>query len=1186
MYRLRSGIALALGRQLGAGGEGKVYAVEGVPRSAAKIYREADPHRGEKLRTMIARAPTDPTRGRGHVSIAWPEELILDARGEVVGFVMPLVDHASTKPLFALANPHARRTSAPGFTWRYLLGAGENLARAMAALHARGYVIGDVNESNVRVSRSARVTLIDCDSMQVRSGRGRVYRCTVGKPEYTPPELQDANFARDDRTPEHDRFGLGVLVFMLLMGGVHPFDGVWRGAGEPPQIGERIRSGLSPYIGSRGEVQAGPWSLPPTFLPPPVRALVVPCFGAGHAHPGRRPPPEEWGAALAEAANALRACGRNPNHVYGRHLGATCPWCERVARGMKDPFPESYATAGAPPAAATTQPSVAGRQRPRPASRRRRPPAPASIPTPVPSPVAAARSAVASAAAPAPTAPSRSRRRTAPSSGGRSRRRPRWPGCVMLLLLLWALPGLMGWGGGFGGWSGGAFSRRDTVVPGAGLAPATAAGPSRARYADAGDATWVALRAQPHQSSRLRARIPHGARLRAWPEVVRGAGGWRWYRVAYGRTTGYVLARQLVAGKPPAPTRTPADPTATPRSAPRSAAAPPIALAVTEAGVRLRARTARGGRVVAVLRVGDHMVADATTIEGRDGAGWRRVRADERRGDVTAAHLKREGARRSVVLVVDVYPRFLEGVKLRRRPAPDAATVSGAPVGARACGHSARPSSGRMGRVVSGDVSWRDGLRPNRRAGRDPGRWLIWNRDLGGRRRALRALSTPTGRPHHDPRPADALPDPPLTDRTPRPYNPTCLDRVTFTEAAMTVSLWQDEGALERVECDVAVVGAGVVGAYLAHRLAREGRSVTVLEARFPAAGATGRNAGMALAGLVDYYHVAAGRWGRERARALWELTLLNGRKTRALHDALGLPYDPSGSLLLAGDDREAREVEAAHRLMREDSLPGVFHGRDPLGRGFAAALEQPQDIGIDPAAFTRALLASSGARVIDGCEVYDLEPEAGGVRLGCRRATVRAEHALLATNAYTPLLRPELGDAIRPVRGQVLLTAPSPRVLPTLCYANYGYEYLRQLPDGRVLMGGCRKAHAEREVGYEDRTTPEVQAALEGFLRARFAEVSRRIERRWSGVMGFTPHGLPLVGRLAELPCAGYAVGFNGHGLGIGFVAADELVDTVVGGKQRGIFAVMSDELVGAGTGRSSDGKTDRPPRVRAASA
>lgn len=380
----------------------------------------------------------------------------------------------------------------------------------------------------------------------------------------------------------------------------------------------------------------------------------------------------------------------------------------------------------------------------------------------------------------------------------------------------------------------------------------------------------------------------------------------------------------------------------------------------------------------------------------------------------------------------------------------------------------------------------------------------------------------------------------------------------------MTVSVWQDRSGQQHAECDVAVVGAGVVGSYLALALSRAGMDVVVLEARFPAAGATGRNAGMVLAGLGEYYHTASQRLGHGTVRTLWELTLLNGHRTRQLHDELGLPYDPCGSLLLAVDEEEAVDLLAAYHAMHGDALPAVYHASDPLSRGFCCALEQPQDTGIDPVAFVEALLAASGAHVLENCEVYALEAEHEGVCLRSRLATVHAQHALLATNAYAPLLVPSFRGAVRPTRAQMLVTAPSPRVLDTLCYANHGYEYFRQLPDGRILMGGWRKNFADVEIGYTDETTDGVQQGLEGFLRERFPESAPHVEMRWSGVMGFTLNGLPRIGVLDELPCVGYGVGFNGHGLGMGIVAADELVATVLHGQPPGFLGTLGVQATG----------------------
>src|SRR5262249_30747269 len=141
-------------------------------------------------------------------------------------------------------NPASRREHSPLFTYLYLHRVARNISASVGALHARDYVMGDVNESNLLVEPTALVTLVDTDSLQVTDPETRVsYRGPVGKREFTPPELQGKAFASLDRLPQHDLFGLGVLLFLVLMEGAHPFTGVFQGPDDPPPIGARIAAG-------------------------------------------------------------------------------------------------------------------------------------------------------------------------------------------------------------------------------------------------------------------------------------------------------------------------------------------------------------------------------------------------------------------------------------------------------------------------------------------------------------------------------------------------------------------------------------------------------------------------------------------------------------------------------------------------------------------------------------------------------------------------------------------------------------------------------------------------------------------------------------------------------------------------------------------------------------------------------
>ena len=369
----------------------------------------------------------------------------------------------------------------------------------------------------------------------------------------------------------------------------------------------------------------------------------------------------------------------------------------------------------------------------------------------------------------------------------------------------------------------------------------------------------------------------------------------------------------------------------------------------------------------------------------------------------------------------------------------------------------------------------------------------------------------------------------------------------------MTVSYWQDASAEQTIECDVCVVGAGLVGSYTARLLTGRGQRVCLLEARHVAAGASGRNAGMVLTGTAYYYHEALRQYGRELAREVWELTRHNRDIARGLSEEFGTPWQPVGSLLLALDDTEAEDLERAAQAMREDDIPANYTHKDPTKRGFIAAIVQPDDAGIHPVRFTRALAASSGAQIYEQSEVFAIEPlPGGGLEVRSRRVAVRCGKVALCTNAYAPLLHPYFEGKVLPTRGQILCTGPlGVTVLTQLCYADYGYEYFRQLPDGRLLLGGWRHHFRETEVGYEDRVTSGVQAGLEGFMARYFPEAKgARITHRWSGTMGFSVDGIPLVGSLPDMPEVYFAVGFTGHGLGYGLATAEWLAAHMLAGE------------------------------------
>lgn len=364
-------------------------------------------------------------------------------------------------------------------------------------------------------------------------------------------------------------------------------------------------------------------------------------------------------------------------------------------------------------------------------------------------------------------------------------------------------------------------------------------------------------------------------------------------------------------------------------------------------------------------------------------------------------------------------------------------------------------------------------------------------------------------------------------------------------------SLWLQRRRVRHV-APVAVVGGGLVGLSTAYWLSRFGTRSLVLEAGSVAFGASGRNAGFLLTGSAEPYLRLAKEVGEERALAFWRRSAENREllRTELLDDRkIRCEFLPEGSWIAALDEpaqvkelKESAEAleKAGHELRWVEGYP---LRRASGSRHLGGAIFQERDAGLDPVQLCQGLVQAGGLEVEGGCRVLGFEAEKGKVRLRCLGGDILAERVVVAANAFAPKLLPHLEGRVRPVRGQMLATAPGDRPLEGVWYLDDGFQYLRQLRDGEVLLGGCRQVAEDEEVGFDLEPTSKVQDALEAFLSRTFPHLAGRpIRHRWAGTMAFTADSFPEIGRHPTLNNVLYAAGLTGHGLSLSFVLGRHL--------------------------------------------
>ncbi len=197
-------------------------------------------------------------------------------------------------------------------------------------------------------------------------------------------------------------------------------------------------------------------------------------------------------------------------------------------------------------------------------------------------------------------------------------------------------------------------------------------------------------------------------------------------------------------------------------------------------------------------------------------------------------------------------------------------------------------------------------------------------------------------------------------------------------------------------------------------------------------------------------------------------------------------------------------------------------------------------------------LIKKKGVSLFENSSVINIEEyESNSLKIITEKGSVDCAMAILATNAYTGTLLNEFSDLIFPFQGQALVTEPIPEtIFKEVIYANYGFEYWRQLDDGRLMMGGFREKDPKKGEGFSTQVNVDLIHGLYEYFLNLFPQVGHpEITHAWAGTMGFSQDGLPIVGN-TSMPHCFICGGFTGHGLGFASGISKLTSNLIVNGK------------------------------------
>jgi len=346
--------------------------------------------------------------------------------------------------------------------------------------------------------------------------------------------------------------------------------------------------------------------------------------------------------------------------------------------------------------------------------------------------------------------------------------------------------------------------------------------------------------------------------------------------------------------------------------------------------------------------------------------------------------------------------------------------------------------------------------------------------------------------------------------------------------------------------CDVAIIGAGIMGLSCALTLAELGRSVIVLEAQTPAAGASGRNGGLIVPSLPrlgprDVLRLMSGSHGprmvamvAQGAQTVFDLIARHSLKCDAVQSGW---INPAHAQELAAG--LAGRVEDWQRAGSRAQWLSAEATRARVGSGqFHGALFDASGGHLNPFAYTNELArvaTEKGVRIFTGTRVESVLADGALRHLRTSRGMVTAKQVLQCTNAMQGDgndLAPDVRKSVVPLTVFQLATKPvahsvREQVLAgneALSDTRNNLFALRYTADGRIVTGGMAPVS-------QWLARPRLLRSLARRMERIFPQLGEvQFDYIWRGTAALTPDFLPRLFRIDDRWLA--PLGCNGRGI------------------------------------------------------
>lgn len=353
-----------------------------------------------------------------------------------------------------------------------------------------------------------------------------------------------------------------------------------------------------------------------------------------------------------------------------------------------------------------------------------------------------------------------------------------------------------------------------------------------------------------------------------------------------------------------------------------------------------------------------------------------------------------------------------------------------------------------------------------------------------------------------------------------------------------------------KLNSDVVVIGAGLVGCAIAYGLADRGLKVLVLDGDDRDLRASSANMGLVWEqgkglGMPAYQQLTRSSgdlWPAFSSRLMDETSIdLEYERNGGLTLCLGEPeYDDRRAKLMRLHNQfggQEADWEMLGRAEVEKLLPNIVLGPDVVGASFGR-----RDGHANPLMLLAALhagLTRRGTVLRTGSKVRSLKQEGDSFTIDLGFDRIPAARIVIAAGLGSKQLAAQVGLdlPIRPQRGQILVTERIEPILPLPLHS------VRQTSDGTIMIGSTHE-----EVGFDSSTTSQAASALSAKAIRSFPGLRNlTLVRQWAGLRIMTPDSYPIYAQSESHPGAFVATCHSGVTLAA--IHAGPLADAIAAG-------------------------------------